>query len=201
MVNTSDEADLAYLTALMERNAEYRRLNLPSAPLCRAVRHPKNPGLMASLDPALLLKLELLPHFDLRPDTLAPPQCFHCSSLGHGGFSTIVSAFADKVELGSTDACWSAVIAQLEPNVYYVKIDDDVVYIQVQLCGASPPRSVVLTATPDCPRMQRVAFQQSQLSVVPPGLVHRTWRWRRCWPPSCAATSTWSPPTSSTTLA
>ena len=33
--------------------------------------------------------------------------------------------------LGSTDACWNAVIAQLDPDVYYVKLDDDIVYIQV----------------------------------------------------------------------
>ncbi len=31
VVNTSDEYDLAYLTVLMERNAEYRRLDLPGA--------------------------------------------------------------------------------------------------------------------------------------------------------------------------
>ena len=39
---------------------------------------------------------------------------------------------ADQLVLGSTDACWSAIIAQLEPEVYYVKIDDDIVYIQVR---------------------------------------------------------------------
>ena len=35
--------------------------------------------------------------------------------------------------LGKTDACWNAVIPQLEPEVYYVKLDDDIVYIQVRI--------------------------------------------------------------------
>jgi len=38
---------------------------------------------------------------------------------------------ADKVVLGSTDASWNAVIAQLEPDTYYVKFDDDIVFVQV----------------------------------------------------------------------
>ncbi len=63
-----------------------------------------------------------------------------------------MTAFAGKVELGSTDACWSAVIAQLEADVYYAKIDDDVVYIQV------PLRLAVLIKRSEYCRMLRVTF-------------------------------------------
>ena len=42
---------------------------------------------------------------------------------------------ADKVVLGSTDACWKAVVPQLDPDVYYVKLDDDIVYIQVPVAS------------------------------------------------------------------
>ena len=113
MVNTSDEDDLAYLPVLMNRNPEYLRLDVPAG--------------ASSLLTTLLGLLTCQSFFRLMMSCVSwcvkPPL-----SLEPTDWSLHP---ADKVVLGSTDASWKTVIAQLEPDTYYVKFDDDIVFVQV----------------------------------------------------------------------